>query len=118
MVEQIWLVGLGGFFGAAARYWVNLTFSKTKLFPLGTFVVNLTGSLLMGLLLGNEWIPLSVSLLVGTGFLGAYTTFSTFNFELFLLNKSQRRFMFLLYLFSSYLLGILLAGLGYWIGKQ
>lgn len=118
MINQIWLVGVGGFFGAAARYWVNRTFSKTKLFPLGTFLVNLTGSFLMGILVGTEWIPLSVSLLFGTGFLGAYTTFSTLNFELFLLNKNKQPFMFLIYLSSSYLAGILLAGLGFWIGKQ
>jgi CrcB protein len=111
----MWLVGLGGVFGAITRYWVNLTFSKNRLFPLGTLIVNLTGSFLMGILIGNEWISLSVSLLVGTGFLGAYTTFSTLHFELFLLKKNKRQFLLFLYLISSYFLGILLAGLGYWL---
>ena len=117
MESQIWLVGLGGFLGAITRYWVNLTFTKNRLFPLGTFIVNITGSFLMGILIGNEWIPGSVTLLAGTGFLGAYTTFSTFTFELFLLKKNQQQFLFILYLISSYFLGFLLAGLGYWISS-
>jgi CrcB protein len=115
MDSQIWLVGLGGFLGAITRYWVNQTFTKNRLFPLGTFIVNMTGAFLLGILIGNEWVPLSASLLVGTGFLGAYTTFSTFHFELFLLKKNKRTFLFFLYLTSSYFLGILLAGLGYWL---
>jgi fluoride exporter len=115
MDSQIWLVGLGGFFGAITRYWVNQTFTKNRLFPLGTFIVNMTGSFLLGILIGNEWVPLSVGLLVGTGFLGAYTTFSTFHFELFLLKKDHRKILFFLYLTSSYFFGILLAGLGCWL---
>jgi fluoride exporter len=117
MDSQIWLVGLGGFLGAITRYWVNLTFTKNRLFPLGTFIVNITGSFLMGILIGNEWIPVSVTLLAGTGFLGAYTTFSTFTFELFLLKKNQQQFLFILYMISSYFLGFLLAGLGYRISS-
>jgi CrcB protein len=118
MVDQLWLVGFGGCIGAMARYWVNLTFSKNGLFPQGTFLVNISGSFLMGILLGTEWLPLSVSLMVGSGFLGAYTTFSTLNFELFLLKKSKRKFMFVFYSACSYLLGTLVAGMGYWIGTH
>jgi CrcB protein len=117
MVDQIILVGLGGFFGAIARYGVTIYFSKFNLFPLGTFLVNVTGSFLMGLLLGCQWVPLSFILLVGTGFLGAYTTFSTINFELFILKKNNRQFIFFLYLVSSYILGIISAACGYMIGN-
>ena len=116
-VCQITLVGLGGFLGAIARYGVTVYFSKFKLFPLGTFLVNMTGSFFMGLLLGSQWAPLSIILLVGSGFLGAYTTFSTFNFELFILKKNNRQFIFLLYLLSSYVFGILSAACGYLIGN-
>lgn len=118
MENQLWLVGIGGLIGALSRYGVSLYFSKSKLFPLGTFLVNLSGSFLMGLLAGNRWISLSVSLLIGTGFLGAYTTFSTFNFELFLLKKNNRHFIFFLYLVSSYSLGFLAAALGFFIAKN
>ncbi|MHC0037669.1 fluoride efflux transporter CrcB [Pseudoneobacillus sp. C159] len=113
MGNQIWLVGLGGFLGTISRYFVNQYFSSYKLFPLGTFLVNLTGSFFMGLLLGSGGLSDAVHVIVGTGFLGAYTTFSTFNFELFMLRKKERRFQFFLYAVSSYILGILFAYLGY-----
>lgn len=115
MLDQLLLVGLGGFFGALARYSVYKYFSNIKLFPLGTFLVNISGSFLMGLLLGSEWIPRNMTILWGTGFLGAYTTFSTFNVELFLLKKNNRFFIFLVYLTSSYSFAILAALLGFWI---
>lgn len=118
MDNQFWLVGIGGFFGAITRYCVNLFFSKYRLFPLATCLINITGSFFMGLLAGNKWIPFTVSLLAGTGFLGAYTTFSTFNFELFMLKKNKRHFQFIVYLVTSYLLGFLFAALGYWIAKS
>ena len=113
MVSQIWLIGIGGFFGAIARYFLNQYFSRYKLFPVGTFLVNTTGSFFVGLLLGIDWISDSTRVLVGTGFLGAYTTFSTFNFELFMLKRNRRQFQFILYFVSSYFFGILLAFLGY-----
>lgn len=113
MVNQLWLVGIGGFFGAISRYFLNQYFSSFKLFPVGTFLVNMTGSFFMGLLLGSNWISETIRFFVGTGFLGAYTTFSTFNFELLMLKGSDRKFQFFLYIISSYIFGILLAYLGY-----
>lgn len=117
MVVQIWLVGLGGFFGAIVRHFVNQYFSRFLLFPLGTFMVNTTGSFLIGLLMGSDWITDSIRVFLSAGFLGAYTTFSTFNFELFMLKRNHRDFQFFLYLASSYFLGILLAILGYSIAN-
>lgn len=117
MYSQIWLIGLGGFFGAITRYVITVYFSKFKLFPLGTFFVNITGSFFMGILSANEWLSVSVNLLVGTGFLGAYTTFSTLNFELFMLKKNKRYALFIFYLVSSYCLGLLSAVIGYCLGK-
>ena len=117
MDSQLWLIGLGGCLGAITRYLVTIYFSTFKLFPLGTLVVNSTGSFLMGMLSANGWLSVSVSLLVGTGFLGSYTTFSTLNFELFMLKEHKRYFLFIFYLVSSYCLGLLSAAIGYWIGK-
>ena len=74
-------------------------------------------SFLMGMLSANGWLSLSVSLLVGTGFLGAYRTFSTLNFELLMLKKNKRCFLFILYLVSSYCLGLMSAAIGYGVGK-
>ena len=80
------LVAVGGTLGAAARYLLDRAIAtrQTGPFPLGTLVINVSGSIALGLLLGlavAHQLPSSVVTLVGTGFLGAYTTFSTFTFE-------------------------------------
>jgi fluoride exporter len=81
------MIGAGGFFGAVTRYavaaWIGQRWGRT--FPLGTFVVNISGSFLIGLLMtllterfiaSPQW-----RLLLVVGFLGAYTTFATFEYE-------------------------------------
>ena len=82
------LVGLGGFIGANARYVLARVIGTAVLtrFPLGTFVINVTGSFLLGVLgtvVAARLTPAaqSMRLALGVGFLGAYTTFSTFEFE-------------------------------------
>ncbi len=80
------LVAAGGFVGAPARYLVDraVTSRFEPDFPLGTLIVNVSGSLALGLLAGlslsRHLSPLA-RVSVGTGFCGAYTTFSTFTFE-------------------------------------
>jgi CrcB protein len=82
------LVGIGGFIGANARLVVARLVGalfETR-FPLGTFVINISGSFLLGILgplVAQRLMPNSESmrLALGVGFLGAYTTFSTFEFE-------------------------------------
>jgi CrcB protein len=82
------LVGVGGFVGANARFilarWIGLLVDTR--FPLGTFVVNVSGSFALGVigtLAMQRLVPNSdeIRLAVGVGFLGAFTTFSTFGFE-------------------------------------
>ena len=81
------IIGIGGFLGACARYGVALWIGRRwgRSFPLGTFAINVTGSFLIGLLMtlmteriieNPQW-----RLLLVVGFLGAYTTFSTFEYE-------------------------------------
>jgi CrcB protein len=82
------LVGIGGFIGANARFVVARLVGamfETR-FPLGTFVINVSGSFLLGVLgtiVAQRVMPSSESmrLALGVGFLGAYTTFSTFEYE-------------------------------------
>jgi CrcB protein len=81
------IVGIGGFMGAIVRYalaiWIGQTWGRS--FPLGTFVINVSGSFLIGLLmtLFTERYSFDPAwrLLFVVGFLGAYTTFSTFEYE-------------------------------------
>ena len=76
----------GGALGAPARYLIDgAVQDRTQgAFPWGTFVVNVTGSLLFGFITGlalQHAFPRSPRIVLGTGFCGAYTTFSTFTFE-------------------------------------
>jgi CrcB protein len=80
------LVAVAGALGAPARYVVD-TLVEERLggtFPYGTLVVNVSGSLILGLLTGlamYHGLARGARFVLGTGFVGAYTTFSTFSFE-------------------------------------
>lgn len=106
----------GGFFGAMARYGVQSFFSARwpTFFPFGTLVVNLLGSFLLGWIVGND-IHGSLGLFLGTGFMGAFTTFSTLNLESANLFQNGKRKIGILYLVLTYVLGIVMAGLGVYI---
>ncbi len=84
---QLVLVGLGGFAGAVLRWLVDGWVSERNptAFPFGTLVINLTGSFLLGVLFAwvieRDVLPPDVRLPLMVGFLGAYTTFSTFMLE-------------------------------------
>src|SRR5215208_630176 len=81
------IIGLGAVLGANLRYWVANYFAARAglLFPYGTLLVNMSGSFLLGFaytLLANRLVAgEGYRLLIGTGFLGAYTTFSTFSYD-------------------------------------
>jgi fluoride exporter len=86
-MKNVLVVGLGGFLGAITRYGVGLAVARvwSGEFPLGTFLINVSGSFVLGLFstLATERLPIGPAwrLLVATGFVGAYTTFSTFEWE-------------------------------------
>lgn len=113
------LVAAGGFLGAVCRFLLgNFVQSKHRTdFPFGTFVINLTGSFLLGILFAQNKLHPLVFFFFGTGFMGAYTTFSTFELESNELRRKNKILLCLVYLLSSALLGILLAYLGYRVGK-
>ncbi|WP_079710897.1 fluoride efflux transporter CrcB [Paraliobacillus ryukyuensis] len=108
---SILLVAIGGFAGANARYFVGVTFNRVDpLRPFGTWIANITGSFLLGFLFvatDNNLLPSMMWTLLGTGFCGAYTTFSTFGTELvsMLVKKAYRRAI--LYAFSSIAISLL-----------
>lgn len=97
MWQKCMIVGLGGFLGANARYlvggWVQQRWGPS--FPYGTFIINVSGSFILGLFAtlalrsawNEEW-----RLLIAIGFVGAYTTFSTFEYETLQLIAQGRQY--------------------------
>lgn len=80
------LVGLGAAFGAVTRYVIDqaVTRNRVSAFPAGTWIINITGSFVLGLLTGlaaHDGLSGHVLTVLGTGVLGGYTTFSTFSYE-------------------------------------
>lgn len=114
------LVAIGGFCGAISRYALsNFIQSRHKNpFPYGTFVINLTGSFLLGILFGKHTLQPEIFFLLGTGFMGAYTTFSTFEFESIELIRKEKIIVSIIYLVLSVVLGIILAYLGYLLSSK
>lgn len=100
-IHQILLLALGGTLGAIARFYVYLFADKylNQTLPWGTLIVNLIGSLLIGVfwaLFEKASIPLAVRLFVFIGILGSFTTFSTFAFDNFgLLHQGLFKVMFI-----------------------
>lgn len=114
------LVVAGGL-GAVARFVVDgLVQARSGVaFPLGTSVINISGSLILGLLTGltmAHLLPDTVRLVVGTGFLGGYTTFSTASFETVRLVQERRVLAGALYGLGSLVVTTAAAGLGLVIG--
>ncbi len=124
VLTKIFSVAIGGAFGTVARYLINIsplqnTFEK---FPLHTFTVNVVGSFLIGFLLILLTEKYAVSevlrLAVLVGFLGAFTTFSTFELEIWNLLKEGRYLTSFTYLFLSVLTGFVGLLLGIELAKK
>jgi CrcB protein len=107
-----------GALGAVSRYRVDAAVSARLPgeFPLGTLVVNLSGSFGLGVLVGVS-VPHRVALLLGTGFAGGYTTFSTWMVESERLGEDGNVVLLLRNLWLSMLLGFGLAAAGFYLGR-
>jgi CrcB protein len=121
MLKNILIVGAGSFLGGALRYIVSLLVKYTGGFPWATFIVNLLGCLLIGVLWGIFSRCANASqqlvLFLSVGFCGGFTTFSTFSKESLQLIQSGNWLYFSLYVAGSILLGLLLVAVGYQIAK-
>lgn len=112
-MKRFLIIALGGALGAIARYGLaNLIGARLRTeFPLGTWLVNVSGSFIIGafLTIFNEIGTLhpDLRLLIAVGFVGAYTTFSTFEFETLQLLQSGRPLLAILYVSSSVTIGLL-----------
>ncbi len=120
---KLLLIGVFGVLGVYARYFIQQGFSRSweSPFPTGTFVINLLGSFLIGLLLAvfaaRSSLSQDLKVALGVGFLGGFTTFSAYSFESLQLFQEARYTVLALYWVGSPVLG-LLATLGGWeLGK-
>ena len=116
-------IAFGGALGALSRYWITVSIERFygTGFPLGTFMVNLLGSFLIGLLyiffaeklsVADQWRPVII-----TGFLGAMTTFSTFSLDALLLFQQGHYNTALFYVLSSVMICIFAAYVGMQIAR-
>lgn len=123
-LEKILLISAGAVLGANARYWLGDWISQKwgPTFPVGTLLINVTGSLVIGffmtiaterLMLDPRW-----RLFFSIGFLGAYTTFSTYAYESLSLILKGQWISGTINLIGSAVLGIVAALLGVYIGKS
>ncbi len=118
------IVGSGGILGALVRYWTGSLFKiETGGFPTGTLLINLLGSFILGLFLTllaerlaglrPEW-----RLFFATGFVGAFTTFSTFSNETLALFRGGFWLTGLLYSVASLVGGMLAVWLGFQLARR
>ena len=115
------LLAIAGGAGAAARFFVDgllRTHLRTK-FVWATTIVNVSGSLVLGVLTGialANFAPHEIGIVLGTGFLGGYTTFSTASYETLQLIRQRRLGASLMSGFGMLVIAVIAALLGLWMG--
>lgn len=118
MIKAMLIAGLGGFIGTVFRFlisrYVQISFAST--FPWGTFMVNIIGSLLIGVFFGiserGQMMSPEWRLFLTVGLCGGFTTFSSFSNDALLLLENRELFRFAAYSGLSFFLGILSVFLG------
>ena len=119
MLKQLLLIGTGGFIGSVARFLVSRLNTRIEWFsiPIGTLMVNILGSLLIGFLIGiSEKSPILTvewRMFLMVGLCGGFTTFSSFTGENLVLLKDGQILPLLLYTALSIFLGFIAVYLGY-----
>jgi len=123
-MTKYFLVLAGGGFGALARFLVATFVADyyTTAFPLGTFLINISGSFLIGVLMmlfvHRTGMDPHWRLFLVTGLLGGYTTFSSFEWEALALARGSSALISLLYVIGSVLLGYGGVWLGAWLSER
>jgi len=113
MLKSILIVGFGGFIGTVARFLTSRYFQEnvSSLFPWSTFIINIIGSLLIGIIFGisekGDFMSPDVRLFLTVGICGGFTTFSTFSNDAFLLLRQEEWIRFAFYTSMSFFLGLL-----------
>jgi len=110
------LVGVAGLFGVVARYLISSPFHADAL-PWATVGINVAGSFLLGILVSSHTFSEDFRTVAGVGFLGGFTTFSTFSVQAFLDIEAGEPMRALIYIAASILLGLAAAAGGYYLGR-
>jgi CrcB protein len=131
LFEQIGLVALGSALGGLSRWGVGLVAARWlgAALPIGTFIINISGSLFLGWFLTvlttrvsafeNRWLhPDDLRLLVAVGFAGAYTTFSTFEWESYGLLRDGDELAATIYMCGSVVLGLIAVRIGVLLARM
>jgi CrcB protein len=123
-MKEVLIVGLGGFAGSISRYLIqNAVVNRfITIFPLGTFAINIIGSLIIGLIFGYaeryQWMTQEWRLFLAIGFCGSFTTFSTFAFDNLQMIKDGNYHQLFWYVSLSLVLGVALAWLGFIMARS
>jgi len=112
MIRSILIVGLGGFIGTVFRFLISRYFQLHvfSVFPWGTFLVNIIGSFIIGILFGlsekGDFLSTEWRLFLTVGICGGFTTYSTFSNDAFILLQNNEFFRFATYSGLSFILGL------------
>lgn len=123
MVDMLF-VGGGGFLGANARYFLGRWIAERYggEFPYGTMFINVSGSLIIGFVLtvlaARSGLSPNYRLLVAVGFLGAYTTFSTYTYDGLTMMRADEWLKSLVYLTASVVMGMAAVTAGMLLGRR
>lgn len=123
-MKSFWIVAFGGAVGTLSRYGVGQGVHPDSLFPLATLLVNITGSFALGALLAalvargdDDAHRRTTRLLLGTGLLGGYTTYSALAVETHTLLRTDHVALGLTYALATVLAGLLAALVGIAVGR-
>ncbi|MBT1279425.1 fluoride efflux transporter CrcB [Thermoanaerobacter sp. CM-CNRG TB177] len=122
MIKSTLYVGIGGFFGAILRYEISRHIKEKRqiIIPIETFIINVLGSFLLNFLSSpkiNVNLDDDVKLFLTTGFLGAFTTYSTFSHETIDLIKNKKYCQAFKYMALTIVFGLIGGVVGYYIGN-
>jgi CrcB protein len=112
------LVGAAGTLGVLSRYGISRLTLHTDALVWSTVGINIAGSFVLGLLVAGHWFDRDVRDAIGIGFLGGFTTFSTFSVQIVLETDAGEPGRAALYLVASVVGGVMAATAGYALGRK